>query len=146
MVTSVRAKSIWALSLAGGLYGLIGIAFPNPSADARAWRLAAFAVSGVVYICHIAFEQFRLRTSPTRTAVHVAICSDWWVADRGRGNDPCRDVFRDCSTVAICCGARRFSGNHRRTGFGGRAGVGIRAVQIVLARYSALSADRLKRL
>lgn len=72
MVTSAGAKSVWALSLAGALYGFIGVAFPNPSADARGWRLASFAVSGVVYICHIAFEQLRLRTSPVRTAVRGA--------------------------------------------------------------------------
>jgi hypothetical protein len=70
---NVSAKWRWTVILAGALYGLIGLAFPNPSADARGWRLAAWAVCGVVYISHIAYEMFWAKTSPLRTAVHVAI-------------------------------------------------------------------------
>jgi ABC-type amino acid transport system permease subunit len=41
----------------------------------RFWRLAAWAVSGVIYISHIAYEQFRLRNSRVATSVHAALAA-----------------------------------------------------------------------
>jgi|ERR1051325_721908 hypothetical protein len=36
------------------------------------WRLAAWGVSGVIYLSHIAYEHFRLRQLPSSIAVHAA--------------------------------------------------------------------------
>ena len=69
----MRAKSRWAMVIAGVVYGFIGIAFAIPSSHAHAWRLAAWAVSGVIYICHIAYEEYSVGATPLRAAAHVAI-------------------------------------------------------------------------
>jgi len=73
MIVSVRANWLWALILAGASYGFIGIAFAIPSSHAHAWRLAAWAVSGVIYILHIAYEQYWVGAARFRAAAHVAI-------------------------------------------------------------------------
>lgn len=61
-----------AVVLVGTLYALVGIAFALPASHARAWRLAAWAVSGVVYAIHLGFERFRLRNSSLLSALHAA--------------------------------------------------------------------------
>ena len=39
------------------------------------WRFAAFVVSGVAFAAHIAYEHFRLRTSPAVTAWHTSLAA-----------------------------------------------------------------------
>ena len=53
-------------------YVLIGRLFPAPADHVRAWRLAAWIVSGVVFAAHIAYEHFALRHAPRPTALHAA--------------------------------------------------------------------------
>ena len=60
------------------VYPAVGIAFAvldNQSAPAqiRIWRLAAWLVSAAAFWAHLAYEQFRLRTSPLRGALHVSL-------------------------------------------------------------------------
>ena len=63
---------VWAL-LAGTLYLIIGVGFaPLAVPSVFFWRLAAWIVSAVVYAAHIAYEHFRIRSSPHSTALHVA--------------------------------------------------------------------------
>ncbi len=40
-------------------YALIGIVFTVPTTHIRAWRIAAWVVSGVGYAAHIAYERIR---------------------------------------------------------------------------------------
>jgi len=67
----------WALAalVAGVAYFVIGKVFALPSDNLRAWRLAAWAVSAVVYAVHIAYEHFRLRSSPLLASLHVALAA-----------------------------------------------------------------------
>jgi hypothetical protein len=63
----------WTL-LAGALYLIVGVGFaPLSVPSVFFWRLAAWVVSAVVYAAHIGYERFRIRSSPHRTALHVAI-------------------------------------------------------------------------
>lgn len=62
-----------AALLVGVTYGLIGRLFALPATDVHAWRLAAWVVSVAVYAAHIGYEHFRIRSSPRRTAIHVAV-------------------------------------------------------------------------
>jgi hypothetical protein len=71
--TSHRQPWIGAAILVGVVYLLIGRLFPAPADHVRAWRLAAWAVSGVAFAAHIAYELFRLRQSPRSMALHVAL-------------------------------------------------------------------------
>ena len=59
--------------LAGVAYVVIGRVFAVPSEHVQAWRLAAWAISGVVYAAHIWYEHFTLRNSPRVAAAHVAM-------------------------------------------------------------------------
>ena len=67
----------WALAalIAGVAYFVVGKVFALPSDNLRAWRLAAWAVSGVVYAVHIGYEYFRRRASPPATSLHVALAA-----------------------------------------------------------------------
>ncbi|MFN2326428.1 MAG: hypothetical protein ABR551_11145 [Gemmatimonadales bacterium] len=62
-----------AALLVGLAYGLIGRLFALPATDVHAWRVAAWVVSVAVYAAHIGYEHFRIRSSPRRTAMHVAV-------------------------------------------------------------------------
>ena len=62
-----------AALLVGVVYGLIGRLFALPASDVDAWRVAAWLVSGAVYVAHIGYEHFRLRSSPRQTGLHVAV-------------------------------------------------------------------------
>lgn len=62
-----------AALLAGALYLLIGRVFALPADEVRAWRLAAWVISGIAYGAHIWYEHFRLRNSPRLAAFHVAV-------------------------------------------------------------------------
>jgi hypothetical protein len=67
----------WALAvlLVGAAYLVIGRVFALPAIDGRAARLAAWAVSGVLFVAHLGYEHVRLR-SPSRTAaVHAALAA-----------------------------------------------------------------------
>src|SRR2546429_8408375 len=61
--------------LVGVSYAAIGIVFAALAGDAhhvRVWRLAAWVASAVVAAAHIWYEQYRLGSSPRRTALHAA--------------------------------------------------------------------------
>jgi len=53
-------------------YAVVGIGFAVPATHVRAWRLAAWVVSAIGYAAHIAYERFRLKSSPGSAALHVA--------------------------------------------------------------------------
>lgn len=53
-------------------YALVGIVFAIPATHAQAWRLAAWAASGVGFAAHIAYELFRQQRSPASAALRVA--------------------------------------------------------------------------
>jgi hypothetical protein len=59
----------------GALYALVGITFALPASHARAWRLAAWMVSGAVYVVHLGFERFRLRNSSLISALRAALAA-----------------------------------------------------------------------
>jgi hypothetical protein len=54
-------------------YGAIGIVFALPRSHALGWRWAAWAVSGVIYICHIVYERYWLGARALRIAAHVTL-------------------------------------------------------------------------
>ncbi|HEU5217100.1 MAG TPA: hypothetical protein VFU23_00475 [Gemmatimonadales bacterium] len=72
MNASPRPPWIPAALLAGVLYSVIGRAFAVPTAHAHAWRLAAWAVSGILFAAHIGFEHYRLRNPARVVALHAA--------------------------------------------------------------------------
>ena len=72
MPESSRRVWIRAGALLGAWYALVGILFAVPTTHARAWRVAAWVVSAIGYAAHIAYERFRLRNSPSSSALHVA--------------------------------------------------------------------------
>ena len=59
--------------LAGVGYFVVGKVFALSPDHLRAWRLAAWAVSGLVYAVHIAYEHFGLQSSRRVTALHTAV-------------------------------------------------------------------------
>jgi hypothetical protein len=61
-----------ATVLLGLLYALVGITFAVPDTHVRFWRLAAWAVCGVAYLGHVAYEHFHLGQTPRSAAVHLA--------------------------------------------------------------------------
>ena len=61
--------------LVGVAYFVVGFVFALPSSHARAWRLAAWAVSGAVYAAHIGYEYFRLNNSPRAIALHASLAA-----------------------------------------------------------------------
>jgi hypothetical protein len=64
-----------AVILFGIVYGVVGIAFPNPSASNKMqfmWRLGAWLICALAFAIHIGLEQFRYHNSPKRTALHAA--------------------------------------------------------------------------
>jgi hypothetical protein len=73
MDSAPRQTWIRAALLFGLAYFLIGRVFAQPTDHVRAWRLAAWIVSGVVYAANIWYERYRLRSSPRSTALHVAV-------------------------------------------------------------------------
>jgi hypothetical protein len=73
MATANRQHWIRAAWVAGGGYFIIGRLFAAPTSHVQAWRLAAWAVSGIIYATHIWREHDRRRTSPLVTATHVAV-------------------------------------------------------------------------
>lgn len=72
MGESSRQAWIRPAAIFGAWYALAGITFALPSTQVQAWRLAAWVVSAIGYAAHIAYERFRLRHSPSSSALHVA--------------------------------------------------------------------------
>jgi hypothetical protein len=71
-----RLLSASLVALFGFAYALVGIAFPNPPSSSESqfmWRLAAWLTCAIAFAIHIGLEQFRLRNSPHRTALHAAV-------------------------------------------------------------------------
>ena len=73
MAGEVRAPWLRTAILAGLAYFLVGRLFAVPGEHARAWRLAAWVVSGLLYAMHFRFELFRLRNPPRMLALHLAV-------------------------------------------------------------------------
>ena len=60
--------------LAGTLYLIIGVGFaPLSIPSVFFWRRMAWIVSAIVYAAHIGYEHFRIRSSRSVSALHVAI-------------------------------------------------------------------------
>lgn len=57
----------------GVVYCLVGIVFAVPTSHARFWRQAAWVVSAIAFAAHIAYEHFKLRSSPRSGALHVTL-------------------------------------------------------------------------
>jgi hypothetical protein len=72
---SVHRQQSWFITpiLVGVASSIIGVGFALPSNQGRAWRLAVWVASAVVYAAHIAYEQFRLGNSPRAAALHTAL-------------------------------------------------------------------------
>lgn len=70
---STRRSWVPVALLAAVAYLAVGRLFAVPATHVRAWRLAAWLVSGAVFAAHIAFEHFRLRSSPRAAALHAAL-------------------------------------------------------------------------
>jgi hypothetical protein len=72
---SETSRQAWlrAALLLGVGYCLIGVLFALPTGNVRAWRLAAWVVSAVLYAAHISYERFKLRSSTPSAALHVAV-------------------------------------------------------------------------
>ena len=71
-------SSYTRLGLVGVLYlavGLLSIELAG-AADSNQmrsfWRLAAFVISGVIFVAHIAYEHFRFHNTARSTALHAA--------------------------------------------------------------------------
>ena len=73
MAPARRLGWVRAALLVGVVYLLIGRVFALPVDQVRAWRLAAWLVSGAAYAAHIGYEHLRLRSSPRVTASHAAL-------------------------------------------------------------------------
>jgi len=70
-----KYRSWWVVLLFGMGYGVVGIAFPNPSIPGETqfiWRLAAWVASTVIFGIHIWCEHFRFNNQPRINALHGA--------------------------------------------------------------------------
>ena len=72
MEASARRSWVRLAALLGTWYALVGIVFAIPATHVQAWRLAAWVGSAIGYAAHIGYERFRLRNSPSSSALHVA--------------------------------------------------------------------------
>lgn len=73
----INSPRFWVL-IVGVVYVVVGYgsALLDPSVPAQmrfTWRLAAWVGCGAVYVAHIAYEHFRLRSPIVVTALHVAL-------------------------------------------------------------------------
>jgi hypothetical protein len=57
----------------GLFYAVIGVVFAWPEHHVRVWRLTAWLVSAAAYTAHIGYECFRMRATPGRAALRVAL-------------------------------------------------------------------------
>jgi hypothetical protein len=69
------SRQAWlpAALLVGVAYFLVGWAFALPTNDVVFWRLSAWVVSGCSYAAHIAYEHYRVGSSPLVGASHIAV-------------------------------------------------------------------------
>ena len=74
-----RRRAMVGIVLVGVAYGIVGVAFAVPAHgtafQVRAWRLAAWVVSGALFAGHIGYAYLRLRTSRTGTALQAAVAA-----------------------------------------------------------------------
>ena len=75
MEATHRPSWFRVMILVGAVYVLVGIVFALPSSHGRAWRLAAWVVSGVAYAIHVGYECFRLHNASPLAALHVALAA-----------------------------------------------------------------------
>jgi hypothetical protein len=73
----INSPRFWIL-IVGVVYVIVGYgsALLDPSVPAQmrfTWRLAAWVGCGAVYVAHVAYEHFRLRSRSFVTALHVAL-------------------------------------------------------------------------
>lgn len=61
--------------LVGAAYVVIGRTFALPTLNREAWRLAAWAVSGVLFAAHLAYEHLGLRSRSRTAAAHTALAA-----------------------------------------------------------------------
>jgi hypothetical protein len=73
MTSTEASRWIRASLFAGLAYAVIGVTFGLPTTHARAWRLAAWLASGLVFLAHIGHEHFRFRHRPLTVAWHAAL-------------------------------------------------------------------------
>ena len=72
-MTDARTAWLRTAILVGLAYFLVGRLFAVPGEHARAWRLAAWAVSGIIYAMHFRYELVSLRNPPRVLALHLAV-------------------------------------------------------------------------
>src|SRR4051812_37053065 len=58
--------------LVGLGYFLVGRLFAQPGQHAHAWRLAAWVVSGIIYVAHFRYERGKPGNAAHALALHVA--------------------------------------------------------------------------
>jgi hypothetical protein len=73
-MANLRSNNWVRTAVVGLIYFVIGygstlLVYPS----IHFWRLAAWVASAVVYVLHLAYEHFRVRTSPATTAIHVGL-------------------------------------------------------------------------
>ena len=68
-----RRKWIRAALLVGAVYLAIGRVSASQSDNVRAWRLAAWLLSGAIFAAHIWYEHSLLRSHHRLTAFHAAV-------------------------------------------------------------------------
>jgi hypothetical protein len=68
-----RQPWVWAVAVLGIAYAAVGVLFALPATHVQVWRLAAWVVCAIAYAAHIAYERFRLKSSPPLGALHVAL-------------------------------------------------------------------------
>jgi hypothetical protein len=73
MRASGRQAWLGTTILIGVLYSVICIVFALPTNHVRMWRLAAWAISAIVFAFHIGYEHFRQRNSTGAIALHAAL-------------------------------------------------------------------------
>jgi hypothetical protein len=74
-MNAAAARAVFSLGAAYLVAGILFGALAGQSASSHArvaWRWAAWVVSAVCFGAHIVYEQVRLRSSPSITALHVA--------------------------------------------------------------------------
>jgi hypothetical protein len=72
VVTSGSRAWIPAALIVGGIYLFVGRVFALPADHVRAWRLAAWIVSGIAYAGQLWYEHFKLHSSSHAAAWHAA--------------------------------------------------------------------------
>jgi hypothetical protein len=81
MNATSHMRWVRAVLLVGALYLAAGLVFGALAGSAGsnqvrgAWRLAAWVISATAFAAHIVYEQFRLRSSPTTTALHACLAA-----------------------------------------------------------------------